>query len=294
MSSTYSKLSNFLQLWLNTVIQTFYICETNSNNDYPNTGKYCAAFANEFYKIIAGKHLETLRIEHFMPQMLVIRSLLTSVTEFPHYSIIRILETIKPTYMKHLIGILHIKNLLATDENCIIKNLITFIRKEMWNKFPQSEEPIKISTNSFFKPVKVKRQIRKLMKLYSQEIPEENEPIYWKITPKSDDDDDVNRNQIVYTLFLTLEAYLDAYSVQNVQETLDNLNEQLLNNNMNSNDNFIPEIGSYSVTEHFIKKYRSIYQMLRELVVLLQERKAQGDSADNVFDVFKNIELLSL
>lgn len=45
----------FLQIWLNALAQTFYICESNSNSDYPNTGKYCAAFAKEFYKIIEGK-----------------------------------------------------------------------------------------------------------------------------------------------------------------------------------------------------------------------------------------------
>lgn len=45
---------NNLQMWMNTVIQTFYICENNSNGDYPNIGKYLLAFANEFYKIITG------------------------------------------------------------------------------------------------------------------------------------------------------------------------------------------------------------------------------------------------
>lgn len=46
----------FFQNWLNTLVQTFYICENISNSDYPNTGKYCAAFAKEFYKTIEGKY----------------------------------------------------------------------------------------------------------------------------------------------------------------------------------------------------------------------------------------------
>lgn len=37
------------------MVQTFYICEQNSNVDYPNIGKYCSRFANDFYEIISGK-----------------------------------------------------------------------------------------------------------------------------------------------------------------------------------------------------------------------------------------------
>jgi hypothetical protein len=58
MWSTVRNFANYLsyvfQMWLNTMIQTFYICENNSNSNYPTTGKYCTAFANEFYKLISG------------------------------------------------------------------------------------------------------------------------------------------------------------------------------------------------------------------------------------------------
>lgn len=107
-----------------------------------------------------------------------------------------------------------------------------------------------------------------------------------------DNDEKINRNQVVHTLFITLEAYLDAYSLQNVQLTLGNLNEQLLQNETDVViHNFLPELSSYSVSEDFIKKYRSIYQKLKELVLLLQEVK-NGEDLPDILKVFEKIDLL--
>ncbi|CAH2075443.1 unnamed protein product, partial [Iphiclides podalirius] len=83
-----------MTIWINTIVQTFYICENNSNSDYPNTGKYCGAFAKEFDKIIK---------------------------DLPQESIYRILERIQPTYMQYLMGILHLKSVIPTVEDDIIK-----------------------------------------------------------------------------------------------------------------------------------------------------------------------------
>ncbi|KOB66688.1 Peptidase C26 [Operophtera brumata] len=207
------------------------------------------------------------------------------------------MQKIQPTFMKHLIGTLHIKKLLSTEETCIIKNLIDFIKQSKWNNYPETETDIQVSKNTFFRSRKIKRKMRYLTKKCtawrSTEIVEEVEnKCYPKMGSELDNDEEINRNQVVHTLFITLEAYLDAYSVQSVQETLGNLNEQLLHNETDVMIyNFLPNLSSYSVSEQFIKKYRSIYQMLKELVLLLQEIK-NGEDLPDVLKVFEKIDLL--
>lgn len=205
------------------------------------------------------------------------------------------MEKIQPTFMKHLIGTLHIKKLLFTEETCIIRNLIDFIKQSSWNNYPETQADIQISKNTLFRPRKIRRKIRYLVKKCTEWQSDgiiEDLKCYPKLGSEIVKDREINRNQIVHTLFITLEAYLDAYSVQNVQETLDNLNEQLLKADDNESANFLPELSSYSVTEQFIKKYRSIYQMLKELVILLQEVK-HGGELPGILKVFEKIDLLT-
>lgn len=207
------------------------------------------------------------------------------------------MEKIQPTFMRHLIGTLHIKKLLFTEETCIIRNLINFIKQSSWNNYPETQSDIKVSKDTFFRPRKIRRKLKYLVKKCNAWNPDEQfedlEKCYPKMDSKREIKDEINRNQVVHTLFITLEAYLDAYSVQHVQETLANMNEQLMKDD---NDlvscNFLPELTSYSVTEQFIKKYRSIYQMLKELVILLQGVR-NGDDFPDILKVFENIDLLS-
>ncbi|CAK1604424.1 unnamed protein product [Parnassius mnemosyne] len=263
-----------MTIWLNTIVQTFYICENGSNSDFPNTGKYCTAFAKEFYKIISG---------------------------VPQVSINKILQRIQPTYMQYLIGIQHIQSVLLTDEENIIKIIIDFVENSQWENYEESSGTIEIVKNTAWKQRRVKKVASFLSKVIHKAqnancLDSKNQDLFPKFDPKDiDNTTALKQNDIVSTLYLTLDSYLDAFSVQNVQETLDRLNEQLLQKGFMEEDitDSISEYSSYSVTEHFIKKYRSMYQMLKELMLALQKLK-NNEQLPDVLKVFENIGLLEL
>ncbi|XP_026751136.1 uncharacterized protein LOC113511658 [Galleria mellonella] len=256
--------------WLNIIIQTFYICEKNSNCDYPNTGKYCNIFANEFYKIISV---------------------------MPPQSIIRILERIQPHYMQYLVGSLHVQKLLSSQFDDIIVNLTNFIEKSQWNQYPMSENEINISKKYDTKPKRVKNILHFLSKMCrSWRSSSKSSSLNYRVYPKFDqdslnDDYKININYVVHTMYITLEAYFDAFNVERIQETLDSLNEQILTHNDTVDQ--VTNYSSYSVTEHFIKKYRSIFQKLQELVLILHNLKTTGELPE-VLKVFEKIGLLGL
>ncbi|CAG9784920.1 unnamed protein product [Diatraea saccharalis] len=256
--------------WLNIIIQTFYICENNSNSDYPNTGKYCTVFAKEFYKLISG-----------MSQKLKIK----------------ILERIKPDYMQYLIGVLHLKTLLATQAEDPISILIDFIKTTQWKKFPESKTEIMPYKTTEHSLKNVKNLFNFLNKKYANvntsasnnSTSEKN--VYKKLEDNLNHKEvEVTLNDAVHILYITVGAYLDAYSVQNMQEALDSLNEQLLNGDSSNNDYSLPIFCSYSVSEQFVKRYRSIYQTLRELMILLQEKRDSGELPET-FKIFTKIGL---
>ncbi|KAL0840191.1 hypothetical protein ABMA28_015481 [Loxostege sticticalis] len=255
--------------WLNTMIQTFYICENNSHSDYPNTGKYCAAFANEFYKILQ---------------------------DMPYESVIKILERIKPDYMQCLIGTLHIKKLLTTQEDDPIKIFTEFVRNSQWKKFPESSSEILVFKKTTFSVKNLIKHLKKRCNYLNTKIPQiemENDTFY-RFDPLSmPKEPKISLNHVIHSLYITLEAYLDAYSVQNIQETLDDLNEKLLNGEPSNDQKLLPDFCSYGVTENFIKKYRSIYQSLKELILILQAMKNNGD-LPNMFKIFEKIGLLGM
>ncbi|KAI5645253.1 hypothetical protein NE865_02801 [Phthorimaea operculella] len=235
-----------MSTWLTVIIQMFYICETHSNSDYPNTGKYCGAFAREFYKILA---------------------------ELPQTTIIRVLEQIYPTFMQHLIALMHIQTLLSSKEDDIIKIFIKFVKETQWELYPEGLSEIQVSKTSLIRPKKVKdfmNFLHKVCKLATDL--DDTEDVYPKLDPSTligDPENETDRAHVVHTLYIAVDSYLDAYSVQSVQDTLDNLNEQV-DEHGDVTMTFVPENCSYSVTEHFIKKYRSIYRNLTELISILQ------------------------
>ncbi|XP_049866371.1 uncharacterized protein LOC126367035 [Pectinophora gossypiella] len=233
---------SIMSTWLTVIIQTFYICENNSNSDYPNVGKYCAAFAKEFYKVIA---------------------------EMPGETVIRIMEKIYPTFMQHLIGVCHLQSILSTNESNIIKIFIKFLKEKQWKLFPDSQSEIQISKSTIIRPKKVKNFMKYLEKISTlpEDFDEYCEVVYPKLDPETLVSDNVDRNHIVHMLYITIDAYLDAYSIQSVQDTLDDLNDQV-QRGIKTTSQF-PENTSYSVTEYFIKQYRSIYQNLTELIDVL-------------------------
>lgn len=184
----------------------------------------------------------------------------------------------------------------STEHSCIIKDVIDFIKDKEWMDYPEID--IQVSRNStFFRKRNIKRKLKYLAQKCTKWIPTQNDGTdysYRKIEKSANLADDIESYKI-HTLFISLEAYLDAYSVQTVQDTLDSMNEQLSQNDETNLliHNYLPELSSYSVTEEFIKKYRSICQSLRELVILLQEVKGKGE-LPTVLKVFEKIELLDV
>ncbi|CAG4977246.1 unnamed protein product [Colias eurytheme] len=261
-----------MTLWLNTMIQTFYICETNSNSNYPNTGKYCNNFANEFFKLIS---------------------------EMPSPTILRVLERIKPTFMRYLVSKQYLNTILSTDEEEIIKVFINFIERSEWENFPESKETPQIPKTlkvPHIKPNKLLSYLSKtLIKTAQLNLNKKSESkvLYPKFIPLEDKNKDIIDQKYVYLLiFITFHAYLDAFSVQEVQQTLDTLNEQLDQNIPGTYKKINIELISYSVSEDFIKKYRSIYQMLKDLILLLQKKK--GQIPVQILTLFEAIPLLGL
>ncbi|XP_041976782.1 uncharacterized protein LOC121731432 [Aricia agestis] len=254
-----------MQLWLNTMIQTFYICETNSNTDYPNTGKYCTAFANEFYKLLS---------------------------DLPPESRIRILERVEPSFMQYLIGIVHTQSLFSSQDCNIIRIVIDVLNKSQWTKFPQSSADLKLRKTFCVRNIKR----NKFLKFLSNKICKETRRqkgeaciLYSKYTPCIFSSQ-VDQNYAMCVLSITFRAYLDAYSVENVQETLDKLNKEIMSNAPYYDT---MELTSYTATENFIKTYRQIYQLLKELIILLNKYHDK-DQYDQILKFFENIPLLGL
>ncbi|KAJ8732910.1 hypothetical protein PYW07_015509 [Mythimna separata] len=253
-----------ITLWLNIMIHTFYICEQNSNSDYPNTSKYCSKFANEFYKIIS---------------------------EMPYESINRILDRIEPAFMRHLIGILHIQKLMKTNNDCIISILINFFKESQWLPYAPDDTEIVISKKLFPKPKKIKKIINYVIKNC---VTPENEEVknYAKFDKKEikavvlSMADNFSLNHLVHTLYTTLEAFLESYDVQSVEETWDKLNEK-----MSDESETLPENCSYYVTEDLIKKYKNIMKTKKELQTIFNDLKSSGDLPD-MLEVFTNIDVL--
>uniref|UniRef100_A0A2A4IXD5 Uncharacterized protein n=1 Tax=Heliothis virescens TaxID=7102 RepID=A0A2A4IXD5_HELVI len=255
-----------MTIWLNTMIQTCYLCETNANSDYPNIAKFCTAFATEFYKIIS---------------------------DMPHDSIVNILERIEPTFMKHMMGMLHLKKMLEIDNDCIISILINFFKEAQWQNYAPEDSEIKIAPKLFEKPKKVKKIIQYLLKQCEswslEDEPEENIIKYDKLDNKVFKVQTNNTlNHVVHTMFITLEAYLDTYNVQDVQETWNKLNENPDENETKSQT--LLEQG-YDVTEDFIKKYKYIMKTSKELRNVFHNLRNTGDMPD-ILEVFTNISLL--
>lgn len=205
------------------------------------------------------------------------------------------MERIKPDYMQYLLGTLHIKKILSSEENDPIKSFTVFVKDMRWKKFSEKGSEIIIFKKNKGKKIKnFTHYLKKKWENLNPEIPMENEDIlYYKFDPHSIvKDSKVTLNHVIHIFYITLEAYLDAYNVQDIQETLDELNEKLnCSEAMSDEENHIPDFCSYSVTENFIKKYRSIYQTLKELMLTLQALKSSGD-LPTIFKVFEKIGLL--
>jgi hypothetical protein len=221
------------------------------------------------------------------------------ISDMPQDSVIRILERIKPDYMQCLVGKLHIKKLLSTQEDDPIRILTEFIREHQWKQFPEVQSKLIIpkKTDQSLKKAKSFFDFlnKKCKELSKQKTSLSAQKKYAKLDHNSLlNKDKYSLNDVVNILYVTLNAFLDAYSVQNMQDTLDLLNEQIQNGTTSENYvHSLPEYCSYTVTEDFIKKYRTIYQTLKELMLLLQEMK-NNETLPDIFKVFDKIGLLGM
>lgn len=210
----------------------------------------------------------------------------------PQDSINKILVRIEPAFMKHLMGMLHTQNLIKTNNDCIISILINFFKESEWRLYPPDATEIEISKKLFFKPKKIKRIINYVIKKCVNETEEniqyakldQKELKYVVIT------EDFNLNHLVHTLYITLEAYLDTYDVQSVEETWNTLNNKIPYDDQPHFETE-PESSSYFVTEELIKKYKHIMKTTKELQTVYRDIKSRGDLPD-MLEIFTNIDLL--
>lgn len=208
----------------------------------------------------------------------------------PHSSIVRIIERIEPSYMKHILGVMHAQRLLLTDNDCIISILIQFINNSQWEKYPKDDNQIILAERLFPKPKKIKKVLNYLIKKctsWTHESTSENRK-YGKINLELlQNESEPSINHVIHTLYITLEAYIDTYDIHCVKETWDKLNEEALNH---SSSQTKQEYGSYTVTEHIIKKYKSILKDINELHLAFQNLKSVG--VPEPLCIFENAGLL--
>ncbi|XP_045515370.1 uncharacterized protein LOC123708619 isoform X2 [Pieris brassicae] len=257
-----------MTMWLNAVIQTFYICENNSNGDYPNIGKYSLAFTNEFYKMI---------------------------TALPQASILRILERLQPSFMRYLISKKHLQSILPSNEDEIIGMFLYFIKNRQWEEYPICQD-CKLTIELNVKQIKPKKILAYLTKQCIWKIKESKlikmEPkiVYPKLDSNYEENNIVNQNYIISILYIALQGFLDAYSIQQIQEIWEELNKQL---DQDMLSDYSSATNMYFVSEDFIKKYRSIYQIFQELVMILHQINNDGSFPD-ILKIFTTIKLLGL
>ncbi|CAH2241482.1 jg10651 [Pararge aegeria aegeria] len=101
-----------MTLWLNAVMEVFFMDQPNANINYPSIGRSSIAVINEFYDIIS---------------------------DLPPKSIIKILERIKPAHIRHQISHHHSNNLLSSDEKETLRILIDFVKNTKWKDLPTNE-----------------------------------------------------------------------------------------------------------------------------------------------------------
>lgn len=184
----------------------------------------------------------------------------------------------------NLIGTLYIQTLLNTQEDHILKIFLNFINKEQWKDFLENDADIEIPKKAIIKPKKVKDVLKYLTKACEAiTLSDSMECFDGNIYRKFDhsvvgNDPEISRNDIVVILYITIEAFLDAHSVQLIQDKIENLNDRLIQMAGDvKNESAIPEHCLYSVTEHFIKRYRTIFQVSTDLVSKLYKMKESNE-----------------
>ncbi|XP_047986026.1 uncharacterized protein LOC125226166 [Leguminivora glycinivorella] len=258
--------------WLNTMIEIIYICETNSDGDYPNIGKYCYSFATKFYECMTNTD-----------------------KCLSNDSIIHILERIQPSFMKYLIGMHVTKSFIRVKEkeDNVIRILIDYIEKCKKEGYPECSD-IQVSKQQSSSTDKTFNMLLSLMEqcrldeVSLSNSDNNNNNGFLKISSSKSDYEVVSAYHVVHVLYVTIEALLDAYSVKTVQETLNDLNNKLLQDPSQPAQVVVPTPGIYSVSVDYIKKYRTIFMSLQELIKLKQEMM-EKDGWPEVLNLFNDI-----
>lgn len=214
--------------------------------------------------------------------------------------VIKVLRKIQPTYMGHIVGVLYLKNILHTKGDDILTITMIFLKKSLWNDFPRDENLIKITKPN----VKLPKTLNELFSntnIFTVDIEENIVNKKSVLYPKQQIEPNthvINQSQIIHILYITFECFLDAFSLHDVQNTLESMNESINENGMqlDSNTSTALEINSsdsekknlYFVTEHFIKKYRYIYENLKELIILFSQLKKDNKLCDHL-SIFSNV-----
>ncbi|XP_023954632.2 uncharacterized protein LOC112058159 [Bicyclus anynana] len=253
-----------MTLWLNSVMEMFYMKENRANSDYPHIHAASASVINELYDII---------------------------TELPPKSIINILERIKPPYIRHQISHDYCESLLSTDEHDTIKIVIYFLKETKWNNIPKSKLMVLKKLNEKrVKPNKLLEHLSDICKNAPLNLCHNKKEIYPKFSMPSNKSKS-EQSTIISALYIALQSYLESYGIQSIQETLQELNESLTQGSTSENsivDSSFIVSSSYSVTDQFIRKHRQIFEMLKDLILTIQELETEAKNVE-VLNIFKNI-----
>ncbi|XP_050342829.1 uncharacterized protein LOC126768646 isoform X2 [Nymphalis io] len=243
-----------MSIWLNIAVEAHISYDFNSCSNYPNLGLYGNGFANEFYN---------------------------TISDLPHESIIKILDKIKPNYMKCTVGLIYCNSCLSYDEENIINVLIKFLETTKWNDFPKNDSVKllkKISEKAEILPSNIINHLSKICK----NVPSKsnNNMTYPKF--HSNGEREINQDIIINALYISLEAYLESYNVKNVNVTLEKIN----------NSEIVSEgtTSAYTANADLFKVYTNIYHLLPKLILILNDLK-KDKQLPKIFKVFEKLKL---
>lgn len=233
--------------WLNTMVQTFYLCETDATSDYPHIDKYCNHLGNEFYKIINKVSVESIE---------------------------RILVRIQPPFLKYHIAMIYIKNTFPVRDDCILKILTRFIRQQQWLRYQDTNQPFQLMPGfHVLKHLFVRLINKNLDWIYGD--PEEELTTYSKLGEKSlpagaasaaasaRNNVHVTLQHAVHILYLTLEAFLETYNLYGVQKLWCIWNSSVLDGKELLRR--LTEKTNYTLSDDYIRKYDDNLTALQEL-----------------------------
>lgn len=223
--------------WVNAIVEAVYMSETPSNFDYPNFGMPTKNFAHEFYKIIK---------------------------DLPSILLLKVLKSIKPPYMRYMIGKLHVKSILNTDEDNILVILKQFLLNLSWLRFPQD----KTEDEHLNDDVKLPRSFNSFFHCDFDELSKDENAESEDGYPKVDNEqmsDTINQKELILLLYTTFEAFLESYQILSIENTIKDLNQTNKNQYIHINNNI------YYISVEFVENYKSTFQLLKEIWVLLVE-----------------------